>query len=241
MELQQKRIVATLVVCMLIMLMAVRVFGVSGATIDFNSTEYGPSTTAGNMTTNRSTITTMRISLLQQNENWKGYVGNVSGAITLDDAAAQTLYDWPTSAFTGEVYATRFTGIDLGNVECGNSTAMSSENTFFNMTDSQRDSINMTFNATAHAAFDVGLTPFIADDCPSIATYVNDVAINPSSSAAFQEMLIQDTGEQLIWVARINDDTTGFDNQEYDFQMIVPESDTNSTRTTYYFYLELDS
>ena len=42
-----------------------------------------------------------------------------------------------------------------------------------------------------------------------------------------------------MYTAIINDDTNGFDNNNYDFQMIVAESNVKAAPTTYYFYLEL--
>ena len=55
-------------------------------------------------------------------QSWQGFVGNVTGSITLDDAYNFTLYDWSLSSPSGEVYATYLTSVDwtTGYVQCWN-------------------------------------------------------------------------------------------------------------------------
>ncbi len=107
------------------------------------------------------------------------------------------------------------------------------------MTDGQVDNINGTFNDTGHLTFETGTNTLVNDTCPSAAMFVNDTRQVANSSADFQEILVQDNSDNLVYVALINDDTNGFDNNQYDFEMIVAESNVKSSPTTYYFYLEL--
>ena len=82
---------------------------VSGAVLGNLSTETMGVGTGGEFTSARGTITTAIINATQQDQRWKGYVGNVSGILTLDDTNGNTLYDWSMVGFTltGEVYASR--------------------------------------------------------------------------------------------------------------------------------------
>src|SRR4051812_34670706 len=66
----------------------------TGATITTNSTAATPTPTASNRSDARGTITTIVINGLQQDQNWKAYVGNITGKLSLDNAAGLTIYDW---------------------------------------------------------------------------------------------------------------------------------------------------
>jgi len=58
---------------------------------------------------------------------WQGYFGNVSGVVTLDDAANHSLYNWTLASPDGEVYAANGT-VTWTNVQCFNFTATGFEN-----------------------------------------------------------------------------------------------------------------
>lgn len=235
-----KRKMVAIMLIVAVALFAGRVFGdPSGASISNNTTESGPTVAADSHAAARSTITTMVLDSTQQDEFWKGYVGNVTGSLSLDDANSFTIYDWSLTTITGEVYATRATTPDWSVVACANATQLTAENTFHNMTDSQPDNVNGTFNATAHASFVVAGIAIPQDNCSSQALFVNDARQAASSSADFQEVVLRDNNNDVVFASLINDDAAGFDNGVYDFQMIVPESNIKSTPTTYYFYLEL--
>lgn len=213
----------------------------TGATILTNSTSGTPSSTAGNRTDERGTITTLTLDSLQQDQQWKAYVGNVSGRLSLDNAGGFTIYDWTLSgSIAGEVYVSRYSSPTFSNVSCANIGNISLEHGFYNMTLTQSDSINSTFNYTLHDAFFVGSQSITADSCRSTATYINSAAQTMDGSQAFQELILMDSSNRLVFVTIISDNTAGYDNSEYDFQMIVPENDVNSTSTTYYFFTELD-
>ena len=107
------------------------------------------------------------------------------------------------------------------------------------MTSTNPDTINKTFLYTVHKSFYVGTIHIQNSTCRSIATYVNDTAQTVDENARFQEMLLMDTSSKMIYATLINQNTTGFNNQKYDFQMIVPEDEFKSTPTMYYLYVEL--
>ena len=214
--------------------------GVSGSTVTYNVTENGMTRTPANHTANRSTITTIVLSSIQQDARWKAYVGNVTGVLTLDDTDGNTVYNWSAlSAPTGEIYVSRYSNISFSSVVCVENTTVATEQVFHNMSGNETDSINLTFSSLAHQAFWVGSQQIVANSCRSIATFVSDGYIAPSSSAVFQEILMEDQYDQFFYVANVNNDKTGFDSSSYDFQLIVAESDIKSSPTTYYFYLEL--
>lgn len=211
-------------------------------------------TTRANLTPGSEThpggqIISLSMSIEQQTGNWKAYVGNVSGKYVLQNANNQSIYEWPLgTTITGEVYISRNSTITFASsaIICANDTTMNTEQQFFGMTSSDSYSINNTFNETNHTAFSVGATSFDTNQCPFAALWINDTEQTAYNTSIFQEVALYDTlGQKLIYVAIINNDNTGYDNQTtsgtFDFQAIVPENSSNQAGTTYYFYLELGS
>ncbi|NJL44203.1 MAG: hypothetical protein HC945_02725 [Nitrosarchaeum sp.] len=175
---------------------------------------------------------------MQQDQHWKAYVGNVSGTFTLDDADDYTIYSWPSdSTVSGEVIVGRSGSMDFSAVSCADAASIAAEETFNNMTAGQPDSISNTFNSTAHTATTVSAT--VLSSCNATSLYVNDVSQGQSALADFQVFLMEDNANNLGYVAILNDNTAGYNTANYDFQIIVAESDVKTVATTYYFYVEL--
>lgn len=212
----------------------------TGATLSNISTVGAPVRTPGNRTDARGTLTTLIFDVIQQDQYWKAYVGNISGRLTLDNPSGFTIYEWALAGVnkSGEVYVSRASNIDFESIFCANDLNISGAHVFFNMTDSQADNINKTFNYTSHSGFYVGSTQFSANACKSTATYVNDAAQTMNGNQKFQEILLMDGANHLVYTTIIGS-SVGYDNSTYDFQIIVPDSGIRVTPTTYYFYTEL--
>ncbi len=235
-----KRLMAILVIAVALILASYLAYGdPAGATITSNTTDFGPTISPDGEAHNRSTITTIVLDAIQQDPYWKGYVGNVTGTLTLDDSNNLTLYDWSTTTITGEVYASRTSGLDFSSVSCADAATISAEEALMNMTTAnQVDNITSTFNGTDHTdTLVAGTTLF---DCPMIALHESDTRQPQSNASNFQEFLMEENTNSLVYVSIINDNTLGFDGaSNYDFQMIVAESDRNTNPYTYYFFVEL--
>ena len=181
-------------------------------------------------------IAKMNISSTSQNPHWKGFIGWINGKFTLDDSSGSTVYDWSSSSANGEVYATRESGsIEWGNISCANASQINSEDTVLQQ--SGDDNISSTFSGTnletyVVAGFSVGV-----GDCFSSNAYVNNVSQNSS----FEEIVLFDDSD-IIFAAEIEDDVAGYDNNTYDFQMIVPDYGNESIggNVIYYLYVEID-
>jgi hypothetical protein len=212
----------------------------AGPDLLYNYTETPTPLPALMMNTSGGTITTMNLFGITQNPHWKAYVGNVSGKLTLQDASSYTIYDWAISKVSGEVYATRNSVTPAWtNIRCANSSELSAEETFFNMSSGDDDSISKTFNSTTHKSFFVGTKPISSSTCFSTYTYIQNQSQSPSEEAKFQEIILSD-GTGIIFATLLENKSVGFNNQTYDFQMLLPESKTLSApNTAYYFYLEL--
>jgi hypothetical protein len=181
----------------------------------------------------------VNITATTQNPHWKAFLGWVNGQFTLEDAAGYKIYDWSLTSVRGYVHATRKSTIaNWSGIGCATEGQLEAENVALshNSTD---DNITKTFNdgaAGTHPAFVVGSKSFESDECPALNTYVNST----NQSTSFFEMAMYD-GASIIYSTIINRNTAGYDNQFYDFQMIVPEngSETWAGITPYYLYVEL--
>lgn len=210
----------------------------TGATIIGNTTESPSAATAGVQTTAGGSFTTMVLNATTQTMKWKAYVGNVSGSFTLQDASNFKIYDWTYTTISGEVYASRNNTVDWSLIRCANNTTLINEQTSLNITTTKDDSINRTFNNTIHRSFYVGTRLITNSTCRAIATYVNNTRQAATESATFQEILLDDT-QRMVYVTLLENRVQGYNNQNFDFQMIVAESETAATPSPYYFWVEL--
>jgi len=227
---------------LLLLLLCVAIYQVfadpSGSSITSASSTTAQNASPGSRSDGRGTITTLLLNSIQQDQRWKAYVGNVTGLLSLDNANNFTIYSWDLLTVTGEVYASRFGNLSWTSVSCASHGLINNESSFFSMIQSNADRINATFNWSIHKGFSVGTNTINANSCNSTVTYVNDTRQVPTAGSPFQELLLQDTNGYLMYLTDINDNTQGYDNTSYDFQMIVPENNTG-VPTPYYFYIEL--
>lgn len=213
----------------------------SGPTITYLSNETKQPSTAAMINTTGGSITTIVLNATTQDPRWKAYVGNVTGSLTLDDANDKTIYDWTLTSIVGEIYATRSSStLNWSGANCSNSTHISNEEKTMNLSNKD-DNITRTFNSQSHGGFYIGTREIAANTCPSLRTFVND----STQSADFEEVVLYDgtneTNGNIIFATPLEQNAYGFDNNTYDFQMLVPENGlpTWTGSTAYYFYIEL--
>lgn len=200
------------------------------------------------------------LNTLQQNIRWKAYVGNVTGTLTLDDANDYSIFQWPLTTVAGEVYATRassnvnWTGINCTWIWEGSRAAASSnrsaeeaENAAMNH-NTPDDNITATFTVTNHSELTIGAQVIGKNQCWSLTTFQDDQSqsFDDSDNANYTQIILYDgafnkSDGNIVYVTPMEEDNTGFDNQSYDFQMILPEDGSTgySSSTAYYFYVEL--
>ncbi|MBU0979577.1 MAG: hypothetical protein KJ709_02125 [Nanoarchaeota archaeon] len=201
-------------------------------------------------------ITEVLIQATTQSQTWAGFVGNISGIITLDDETNKTLFDWTMTRPMGEVYASESTITwDTGNIKCynyshddGSYLSVEEYETTLGIGVYDADGVNETFlNNRTHDSF-YAAGNFINGNesaktdgpaCPAVSLYTDA----GQSDDIFQEVLLYDlTSNKPVYTSLIERDVqTGFNVKPWDFEMIVGVDGHNgSTATkTYYFYVEL--
>lgn len=196
-------------------------------------------------------ITELKITGKSQTRTWQGYVGNVTGTITLDDASNFTLYDWANAEPRGQIYATPNETVVWSNVTCldyynGQKNNLSHMEDVLGLNDTERDGMNETFQYTTHDRVYVGSVQITENTCPTTYLYQDDAV----QTTNFQEILLTDntTDGNIIYTALIEDrlpgvltDKNGYNGVAYDFQMLVGENGhgTDVATTPYWFYVEL--
>jgi hypothetical protein len=209
----------------------------SGTVIQGNTTGSRAAISPATRSDSGGTVTTMVVSVTQQDINWKGYAGNITSTLTLDDANNKTIYQWSLVTLTGEIYASRSNSVTFSDLNCSNAGNVSAEDTAMGFAATDTDSINRTFNETTHPWFISSLNNI--SGCKSQATWINDSA--PTAAFAgrdFQEVVTSD-GSHAVFVGLLEDSVLGFDGILYNFQLILPQNKTTLTPTGYYFWVEL--
>ncbi len=204
-----------------------------------NVTEEADASEASSITTPGGSFTTMVLNGSFQTPRWKAYVGNVSGKLTLDDASGSTIYDWNLASVAGEVYVSRSSSINWTEIQCLSNTTLLSEQTTLNISSDNSDNINKTFNETVHKSFLVGTKNITSSSCRAIATYISSEAQSSSEDANFQEILLEDNDNNVVYTTIIESSVSGFDDNAYDFQLIVPDNPDTDVENTYYFFAEI--
>ena len=213
-----------------------------GPTITEIRNETGSAKESTLINTSGGSITTMELDVTAQNLKWKAFVGNVTGSLVLSDAFNYSIYDWSLSTIVGEVYATRSSiTVSWSNIHCSNLTHITNEEIALNHTSNPDDNISATFNAKNHTKFYIGTVELASNSCYSIHTNVN----NQSQNSSFEEIILYDgtTSENgdIVYATNLEQDVAGYNNNQFDFQMILPEIGlaTWDSSTAYYFYVEL--
>jgi len=225
----------------------------------------GPTTLTIDATSRRTAVTSPTLNAVAGNvtqltvagttvtQTWQGYYGNVTGTITLDDANNNTMYDWSLASPEGEIYAATAT-VDWtsGNVRCfdldyddtGDSTyvMLTELEPLLGLAASDIDGVDETFpEGAGYANFYTGEYLIDSATCPTTQTYNGSETKDANS---FQEVLLYDNTSDVVVYTGIIEETepVGFNDLEWDFQMLVGENGHNgdTATTTYYFYVELE-
>lgn len=228
------------------------------------STERAPNDTAGTNNAEAGNITEMVITAYSTTQSWQGYIGNVSGAIRLADNSGDVLYNWTLVDPSGEIYASTNETIAWTNIQCFNFTAngtspgstagetagdnnlqgtnLSALQSEYGIGDLDADSVNNTFSQdNSHAIFYTASREFEAGECVSTDIFDSN---GESTDGNFEEVILYEPStSSVVFASLLESDLSGFDNEEYDFEMLVLEdghgTEAGST-TPYYFFVELE-
>ncbi len=209
-----------------------------GIGISGNITDNGPSYGSASSDAEGGTITTLLLNVSQQATSWKGYVGNITGQLALRDSSNYSIYNWEISSISGEVYASRASSITWTLLNCTNQSMIEAEDSVMGIPTTEINSLNKTFNNFIHKEFYVSSIEIANSSCPAIATNINSTVQAFSESAYFQEVLLDDDSS-IVYVNILEQDIQGYNSNRFDFQFVLPDSYSEASATTYYFWAEI--
>jgi len=180
-----------------------------------NSTAFGGANRSINATAETQTIA------------WQAFYGNVTGNVTLEDTIGAAFYSW-SGIPNGTVLASRNNSIDFTTLSAQNNCT-----TDETLTGTGSDKVSLTFTPANNTLFEIGRITISPGTACTTHTYVNSA----KQTTLFEEIILQATGVQSIYATRI-ENATGFNGQQHNYQIIVPDY-TNSTTSTYYIYAEI--
>lgn len=207
-------------------------------------------------------VTEMSVSGFSITQSWQGYFGNVSGTIILADSSNNMMYNWNLTSPEGEIYASTNDSIEWNYIQCFNFTADGSygddngnaggtsqygtnltilEN-MFGIAYDDVDGVDETFTllGSGHNTFYTNNFNFSEGECRNTQIFSN---AGQGEDDKFEEALLYEPSTQsIVFASLLNEDILGFDDAPHDFEMLVLENGhlTDTSPTTYYFYLELE-
>jgi len=222
-----RKLLLTTIVVMTLLFSAVAYAVPNGANVNVQGSETKSSDAASSHGAFGGNITEVNLDQNSQTLVWQGYFGEVSGALVLEDASGDVLYNWTATLAEGEVYASQSNNVTWASIAAQNDCT-----TDESLTGTGNDRVNNTFTASSNSEFLVGGTTIAANSACKTNTLANGAV-----TADFEEVLLTD-GSNTVYASIMENNVAGFDAATHDFQMIVPE-DNDGTTTTYYFYMEL--
>lgn len=232
-----------IVIAMLILLTAVIAVRAipEGVTVAVGTpeTKAAASATGGNVTADGGNVTNVNITAITQTGAWQGFFGEVAanGSITLQDASGDVFFSWNATNLSGEIYASRDSGINFALIKPNNNCSIDNVLTGFGFS----DSVNNTFTNNSNVAISVGNVVINASTACAVYTYVNSAP----QSTSFNEMILSDDvvnatvgGNTSVYATVINSNTVGFDGATHDYQLLVPVNRTAGTNL-YFFFAEI--
>ncbi|MBM3200559.1 hypothetical protein FJZ53_06480 [Candidatus Woesearchaeota archaeon] len=210
-------------------------------------------------------VTEVIISGYSVTQSWQGYMGNVTGVITLEDSSNYTMYNWNVTNPQGEVYAAN-NSVTWTNIQCFNLTATGTDGSCdqtataggmnlcgknasvleieFGMNPTDVDGVDETFNMTQgsdqHDVFYTGSHMFDSGECAFARMFGST---GEAANNQWEEVLLWDpNGNNTVFTALLEQDLLGFDARNHDFQMMVLENGRlgDTSATNYYFYIEVE-
>jgi hypothetical protein len=200
---------------------------------------------AQSVTAEAGNVTLLEINTSLITKRWQGYYGNLSGTITLQDASGNVFYDWSATGSTGfsptgTIFAANDSSIIWANVSCvnfdGDGTSeginLTQLETKYGMSSTDADGFDETFSGINNV--DIGSRTLTG--CNATNVYTN----SSSLTGRWNETLLTQnaTVNSIIFATQVESNLYGFNNNTWDFQMIVAEADS-VTVDAYYFYVEL--
>ena len=200
----------------------------SGTTITTGEGENFTQSGTGTATAQGGNVTNLNISQISTTSKWSAFYGQLTATERLSDASGNNFYKWTVDSPTATgswVYA-----VPNGNGAPTSLSNISDVNTFFSgltgSFTSGADKASATFNSTQDMD---GVT-----SAPVANTYV--AGSGPSTS--FSSGIVQDGSGNPVYLAEVQQDSTGFNGNANDFQLLAGVGESTTTKS-FDFYAKI--
>jgi hypothetical protein len=208
--------------------------GVTRSTLVNSSRAIFSNTSSAVVQAQAGNVTQLNIAGDSISTHWAGFYGNISGNVTLQDSAGHVFYDWAQIGLpSGEVFASNTSSVNWSGISCANSTKVANIETSLGIVAADGDSVVKTYTGNTHPAFQVG--GYSLSGCNA----TNAFGAAGRNSQLYYQVLLTDTTGNPVYTTLINSSATSFTGSNFDFELLVGESDAAGT-TPMYFYIELD-
>jgi hypothetical protein len=182
-------------------------------------------------------ITTLSIAAQSQTKGWQGFVGNFTANLTLEDASGDRIFAWNMTNMSGEIYASRNGTINWNFISVQNDCTVDEE-----LTGKGSDRVSKTFSQSSNTVnFSVGTIQFNSSTSCALRPFIN--SSKQTTTNLFENIILSrdstQNGNKSIYVGILENGVSGYDGQQYNFQLLVPVNKTSGF-TTYYIYAEID-
>ena len=169
-------------------------------------------------------VTEANLTAVMSTYRWAGLFGTVSGTIVLADSSNNFFYNW-TGAKGVLVYASTANSITWSSLADATNADMPAWLT----TAGAVDNYTSTFTG---AAENIGSLIF--------TTLTSDYAAPYPTGSGWRTYSLTD-GTNLVWAAKVVEDTAAYNGQTVDYELLLPEDGTanDATASTYYLWVEL--
>jgi hypothetical protein len=179
---------------------------------------------AGNITVVSGNITMASLEANMSTSRWAGLYGNATGVLNLGDSSSNVMYSW--DAVGNIVYASIAspTWASLADANAANVTAA-----FAFINGALADNYTNTFTGAPES---IG---------SGIFSLSSDYATTRSGGATVWKTYSLTDGTNIVFTGKVSNNGVAYNNQDADYQMIIPEDGTggDETATAWKLYLEL--
>ena len=128
--------------------------------------------------------------------------------------------------------ASNTSSADWTGIGCASEAEITAIESSLGITATDGDRIALTYDRNDHPQFVLAGTTL--NGCNNTNAYVNSA----KDESAFYQVLLTDGVGAPVYTTLINESTTGFNNNDYDFQLLVGAN--GEAVSDLYFYIELD-
>ncbi|MCB9362780.1 S8 family serine peptidase [Candidatus Woesearchaeota archaeon] len=178
-------------------------------------------------------VTILNLSQSVRSTNWHFFYGRANASVRLRDDASNVAFDWGDIR-PSYIIAARST-ISFANVTCANDTHQDDEEVLLGLSTAS-DNLHNTFGTPDHPLITLSPDAILPNTCNT--THLNVNGTNQSS--VFKQVILYDVNnDQILYTGYVYNSTYGYNYEQHDYQIIVPDDGTVEDAPDYLIYIKI--